>query len=156
MISIEISNEQQGLPIDTEQLQKTIKHVLQSCNIKDGTISLAVVDDAAIRALKQQYYGKAEVTDVLSFDLREETANPPLEQALDCEVVVNAQRAQQAAQERNQDAQAELNLYVVHGLLHQLGYDDQENRQAKIMHQKEDQLLKELGFGPAYSQGERG
>ena len=156
MLSIEISNEQKGLPIDTEQLQKTIKHVLQTCNIEEGTISIAVVDDAAIRALKQQYYHKAEVTDVLSFDLQEETANPQSEQALDCEVVVNAQRAQQAAQETNQEVQAELNLYVVHGLLHQLGYDDQESRQAEIMHQKEDQLLEELGFGPAYSQGERG
>ena len=156
MLSIEIANEQQGLPIDTEQLQKTIKHVLQFCNIEEGTISLAVVDDAAIRALKQQYYPKAEVTDVLSFDLREETANPQSEQALDCEIVVNAQRAQQATQETYQEAQAELNLYVVHGLLHQLGYDDQESSQAEIMHQKEDQLLDELGFGPAYSQGERG
>jgi len=155
MLSIEIANEQQGLPIDTEQLQKTIKHVLQTCNIEEGTLSIAIVDDAAIRALKQQYYHKAEVTDVLSFDLQEETANPQSEQALDCEVVVNAQRAQQAAPETNQDAQAELNLYVVHGLLHQLGYDDQESRQAEIMHQKEDQLLEELGFGPVYSQAER-
>jgi probable rRNA maturation factor len=155
MLSIEISNEQQNVQIDTEQLQKTIKPVLQTCNIEEGTISIAVVNDAAIRALKRQYYHKARVTDVLSFDLREEPSNPPSEQALDCEVVVNAQRAQQASQERNQDAQAELNLYVVHGLLHQLGYDDQENRQAEIMHQKEDQLLEELGFGPAYSQAER-
>ncbi len=155
MISIEISNEQQCVPIDTEQLQKTIKHVLHTCNIEEGTISIAVVDDTAIYALKQQYYGKSQVTDVLSFDLREETANPPSDHALDCEVVVNAQRAQQTSQERNQDAQAELNLYVVHGLLHQLGYDDQESRQAEIMHRKEDQLLEELGFGPAYSQAER-
>ncbi len=155
MISIEISNQQQGLPIDTEQLQKTIKHVLQSCNIEKGAISIAIVDDVTIRDLKRQYYGKAGVTDVLSFDLREEFLNSPSNQALDCEVVVNAQRAQQVSQERNQDARAELNLYVVHGLLHQLGYDDQESRHAEIMHQREDQLLEELGFGPVYSQAER-
>jgi probable rRNA maturation factor len=155
MLAIEIANEQQNVIIDMEQLQETVKHVLQTCNVEKGTISIAVVDDAAMRALKQRYYGKAEATDVLSFDLQEETSNPQSEQVLDCEVVVNAQRAQQASQETNQNAQAELNLYVVHGLLHQLGYNDQESRQAKIMHQKEDQLLEELGFGPVYSQGNR-
>lgn len=156
MISIAISNEQQDLSIDTEQLQKTVTHVMQTCTINKGTISIAVVDDNAMRALQQQYYGVKEVTDVLSFDLREKTSGPQSDRALDCEVVVNAQRARQAAQKRNQDPQAELNLYIVHGLLHQLGFDDQDNNSAEIMHQKEDQLLEELGFGPAYSQGERG
>jgi len=155
MISIDISNQQQDLSIDTEQLRKTVKHVLQTCNIHKGTISIAVVDDDAMCALKQRYYGPKEIADVLSFDLREETLDPPSKRTLDCEVVVNAQRARQVAQKRNQDPQAELNLYVVHGLLHQSGFDDQDTRSAEIMHRKEDQLLEELGFGPVYSQAER-
>lgn len=154
MLSIEIANEQKTVSIDTETLQKTIRHVLQSCNVNQGTISIAVVDDAVMGTLKQQYYGTPDRTDVLSFDLREETANSPVGEILDCEVVVNAQRAQKTSQEKKQDPQAELNLYVVHGLLHQLGYDDQEPNQAETMHQKEDQLLEELGFGPVYSRGE--
>ena len=156
MISIAISNEQEDLSIDTEQLQKTVNQVMQTCTINKGTISIAVVNDDAMRALQQRYYGVKEVTDVLSFDLRETTLGSPSDRALDCEVVVNAQRARQAAEKRNQEPQAELNLYIVHGLLHQLGFDDQDSRSAEIMHQKEDELLEELGFGPAYSQGERG
>lgn len=155
MVSIEIANEQQAVPVDAGQLQKTIQHVLHACDVQEGTVSIAVVEDTAIGMLQQKYYGTAEKTDVLSFNVRMETEPPPQEPFLDCEVVVNAQQAQRVSQENNQDAQAELNLYVVHGLLHQLGYDDQEPDQAERMHQKEDQLLEELGFGPVYSRGER-
>ena len=70
--------------------------------------------------------------------------------SLDCEVVVNAERAAAVGGSRSGGALAELNLYVVHGLLHQLGYDDQTPDQAEIMHKKEDELLVELGFGEVY------
>jgi len=113
-----------------------------------AVVSLAIVDDEAISKIKERYFGAAEVTDVISFDLRD---NTKVEQELpDCEIVVNAQCATREAGRRGVDPQAELNLYVVHGLLHQLGYDDQTERQSKIMHKKEDQLLEELGFGTVY------
>ena len=92
----------------------------------------------------------AVATDVLSFDLRD-MQNPACPRtALDCELVVNAERALEAASERSLEPLAELNLYVVHGLLHQLGYDDKNAQQERLMHQKEDQLLDELGWGQVF------
>ena len=44
----------------------------------------------------------------------------------------------------------ELLLYVVHGTLHLLGFDDQRPEDARAMHKKEDQLLSELGHGFVY------
>ena len=113
-----------------------------------ASVSLAIVDDGKISKLKEQYFGIAEVTDVISFDLRDNIKGEP--EFPDCEIVVNAQCAVREASRRDGDPQAELNLYVVHGLLHQLGYDDQTEQQAEIMHKKEDQLLEELGFGTVY------
>jgi probable rRNA maturation factor len=155
MIAISLANEQQELPIDPAQVHKTVRHVLESHTIREAAISIAVVDDAAISHLQKQYYGTEQVTDVLSFDLGEESSDAEENPALDCEVVVNAQRAGKMAQQENLDAQAELHLYIVHGLLHQLGYDDRETHEAERMHQKEDQILEELGFAPAYRLGER-
>ena len=144
-IKIEISNNQNTLEIDLQQLQQTVKHVLNNMNVTDALVSIAVVDDDAIKGLKEKYFVEPVVTDVISFDLSENDCDK-----LDCEVVVNAQLAQSVAGDRDNDPLAELNLYVVHGLLHQLGYDDQQEDQAKIMHEREDQLLEELGFGNVF------
>ena len=166
-IEIGISDNQDTLEIDQAKLRRTVEYVLgQICgngsvggNESTGgnessagnaptAVSLAIVDDGKISKLKEQYFGAAEVTDVISFDLRDNIKGE--REFPDCEIVVNAQCAAREASRRSGDPQAELNLYVVHGLLHQLGYDDQTDRQAEIMHKKEDQLLEELGFGTVY------
>ena len=172
-IEISISDNQDILEIDQTKLRRTVEYVLgqirgnesvgesesargnestdgneSSAGSATAAVSLAIVDDGKISKLKEQYFGAAEVTDVISFDLRDNTKGG--REFPDCEIVVNAQCAAREASRRNVDPQAELNLYVVHGLLHQLGYDDQTEQQAKIMHKKEDQLLEELGFGTVY------
>jgi probable rRNA maturation factor len=151
-INIDISDHQKFLSIDRPQLCKTVKHVLRHLAVKDAAVSLAVVDNQTIRRLHAGFLDNPEVTDVLSFDLHDDHHNSSAELNLDCEVIVNAQRALEVAQDRRSVPLAELNLYVVHGLLHQLGFDDQLPEQAEKMHQKEDQLLAELGFGKVYSQ----
>lgn len=136
--------------IDHADLKRTIEHVLHNQQITSGSISLAIVDDQAIMQLKEKYFGISATTDVVSFDLSDRFNQPPRPE-LDCEVVVNAQKALEVAEQRQTDLRAELNLYVVHGLLHQLGYDDHTEQQAQAMHQREDQLLSELGFGKVFN-----
>lgn len=151
-IEIEICDNQDALAIDRGQLVQTVKYVLQQMSVSKAQISLAIVDDATIRELKEKYFGVSEVTDVISFDLRDQNRQEPngLQKTVDCDIVVNAQIAVRTARQQGGDPLAELNLYVVHGLLHQLGYDDQTDRHAEIMHKKEDQLLEELGFGKVF------
>ena len=151
-IEIEICDNQNALAIDRAQLIRTVKYVLQQMSVREAQISLAIVDDTTIRELKEKYFGVSEVTDVISFDLREKDRQKPndLEEIVDCDIVVNAQVAVRTARQQGTDPLAELNLYVVHGLLHHLGYDDQTDRNAEIMHKKEDQLLEELGFGKVF------
>jgi len=146
-LEIEISNRQQAMPVDQRQLTRTVTLLLQRLHVDHAAVSIALIDGQQMRALKLKYLGLDASTDVMSFDLRDrQLDNNGGIATLDCEVVVNADRAAACA-----DADAELNLYVVHGLLHQLGYDDRTARQARIMHEKEDQLLDELGFGRTYS-----
>jgi len=154
-IEVKISNTQKSLPIDSQQLRRTVEHVLERLSCSLAAVSLAVVDNHAISQLQARYFGTPEATDVLSFDLRDRSGDVEADSALDCEVVVNAEKALEVAQAHNADPLAELNLYVVHGLLHQLGFDDRSAEQARIMHQKEDQLLQELGFGNVYNNGDK-
>lgn len=151
-IRIAITNQQQVMPIKTRErkrLQKTIETVLQHKSVPEGEVSLAIVDDKTIARLAKEYFGRRQATDVISFDLREK---PPADsnKRMDCEVVVNAQEALRRSRANAIDAWAELNLYVVHGLLHQMGYNDQQKRQARLMHAKEDELLEALGLGKVF------
>ena len=145
-VNITITNEQSYLSIDEGELRQTISHVLNRYNKKEATISLALIDSPQIRSLKNRYFNIDEVTDVISFDLNETPSCP-----LECEVVINAQLASERAAENSQEARAEVHLYLVHGLLHQLGFDDASDAAAKDMHETEDQILEELGFGRVYN-----
>jgi probable rRNA maturation factor len=144
-ITIEIADLGLWSKVDHDRLTHTIRHTLEKMGISEGAVSVAIIGNDEISTLKEKYFGAAQDTDVISFDLRDEGDN-----TLDCEIIVNLQRAAAEAEARNSDCQAELNLYVVHGLLHQLGYDDQDEAQAQAMHHKEDELLEELGFGRVY------
>ena len=79
---------------------------------------MAVVDDPTIRRLHREYLGEDSPTDVMSFVL--ERADDYLEG----EVVVSAETACAAAPEYGWPAADELLLYVIHGTLHLVGYDD--------------------------------
>jgi probable rRNA maturation factor len=150
-IDIQISDRQQALDVNENCLRRTIEQVLDRLEVPGAVVSVAIVDDTAISELTHKYFGRSEATDVLSFDLRDETRDTVGDGRLDCEVIVNGARALQVARAQDRDPQAELHLYVVHGLLHQLGYDDQSDAQAQKMHAEEDRLLQELGFGKVFS-----
>jgi len=168
-IDIEIANCQDSLEVDSEQLYATAAAVLRDRGVDSAQVSIAVVDDAVIRELENRYHGIDEATDVLSFDMRDEITgeSDPSGKTdsdggsgsadesesvpqVDCEIVINAQQALSVAQAGGHEPGAELNLYLVHGLLHQLGFDDRTAAQAEKMHKKEDQLLDQLGFGEVF------
>ena len=82
----------------------------------------------------------------MSFDLSE---NDQPEKSF--ELLVNGEKALEEANVRGHSSQAELALYITHGLLHQLGFDDSDKEQAKKMHDTEDEILQQQGFGLVYN-----
>jgi len=134
---------------DTRLLKRTVAHVLIHFQINQAVVSVAIVDDAAMKSINKQYLKKTESTDVISFDLSSKTDDQSNTQ-LDCEVVINAERAMIVAKANDRSAEGELHLYLIHGLLHHLDYNDKTQELADPMHRKEDELLSELGFGCVY------
>lgn len=135
--------------VDTQLLRRTADYVLRQYRINRALVSVAIVDDRTMKSLNKRYLQQSGSTDVLSFDLRSDAADQN-ENQLDCEVIVNAERALNVAQANERSTEGEMLLYLIHGLLHQLGYDDKTDEQADRMHRKEDELLNELGFGCVY------
>jgi probable rRNA maturation factor len=78
---------------------------------------------------------------VISFVLAD-----PTEAALAGELVVSAEMAAETARAGGFDARAELALYLVHGLLHLCGYDDQTPAEAATMRRREAEVLAKEGL----------
>jgi probable rRNA maturation factor len=108
-------------------------------------ISIAIVGDDEIRELNRQFLKSKAVTDCLSFDLSDDEG-PKI-----FDLIVNGEMAVRQANLRGHSSQAELALYITHGLLHNLGFDDSVKSRARKMHETEDEILQEFGYGPVYN-----
>jgi probable rRNA maturation factor len=141
MIRVSIASPQELVDVDRARMRETVRTVLQGEGVDDAEVSLAFVDNPTIHRLNQRYLGHDEPTDVLSFPLSD-----PGARRLSGELVVGAEVAKAQAAERGHDVQAELALYVIHGLLHLCGHDDKAPTVASVMRQRERHYLRELGL----------
>jgi len=104
-------------------------------------VSVAVVGDRRMAKLTDRYVGRAYRTDVLAFELSDRTDDEFVGQ-----VVINSQLARDRARRLKTDPGAELALYLIHGLLHLVGYDDRTGDGARRMHRLALTYLRETGF----------
>jgi|SRR6516165_4542985 probable rRNA maturation factor len=138
---VSIASPQEAVPIDRGQMREIVRTVLDGENEPQAEISLAFVDNATIHTLNKRYLQHDEPTDVLSFPLSE-----PGAAKLSGELVIGAEVAIAQARERGHDVQAELALYVIHGLLHLCGYDDHAEADAQTLRERERHYLRLLGL----------
>ena len=122
--------------VPRKKLQRLIPFVAREEGVRLAEVDLAVVNGEEIASLNRDYLRHVGATDVLSFDLSDvRTAG------LCVQLVVCGDLALAQVRARNTGSQRELMLYVVHGLLHQMGYEDTSVRGAARMRAREDELL---------------
>ncbi|WP_428386871.1 rRNA maturation RNase YbeY [Mucisphaera sp.] len=109
------------------------------------SLSVVLVGDEKMSALHDQYLQDPSTTDVLTFDLREDTGQP-----IEGELVICVDEAERQAGELGHGVEKELLLYAVHGLLHLADYDDHDPDEAQRMHAEEDRILTAIGVGAVY------
>jgi len=103
-----------------------------------GTMSVAIVSDARVRALNRQYRKKDTATDVLSFPAFAPSAlrrgKPPGDGEFLGDVVIASGVAARQAREAGHSLATELRVLALHGLLHLLGYDHErdDGRMARL------------------------
>ncbi|MBN2313174.1 MAG: rRNA maturation RNase YbeY [Sedimentisphaerales bacterium] len=110
-------------------------------------VSIVVVDDIRIKELNEQFLKHKRTTDCLSFDLSD--GNDSSSRMF--ELIINGEMAARQADLRGHPSEAELALYITHGLLHNVGFDDATPDQARKMHEAEDKILQQLGYGSVYN-----
>jgi probable rRNA maturation factor len=143
MVLVQITKQFRGIDASVRKLKRLIRSICSRFDISEATIDVAIVDDARIRTVNSQFLNRNSSTDCLSFDLSEGRERS-------FELIVNGELAVKEARLRGHSGEAELALYVTHGMLHNLGFDDSTRRQAKEMHHTEDKILQEFGYGIVY------
>nr|WP_244269690.1 rRNA maturation RNase YbeY [Caldanaerovirga acetigignens] len=152
MDQVTINDMQDKIKVDQE-LQELIKKAveltldLEKADPK-AEVSVALVDNAYIRQLNKIYRGKDEPTDVLSFSLGDESFIGGYEEIehLLGDIVVSLEKAEEQANIYGHSFKREVVYLLVHGTLHLLGYDHENDEQRKVMREKEERILRALGL----------
>jgi len=131
-----VRNGQRRVRVSTARLRGTAAAALAALGRGDRELHVSVVGDRAMRRLNLRYLRHRGATDVLAFDL----AAPGPTRLLG-EVIVSADTARRQAKRLGVSVALELDLLVVHGVLHLAGWDDHEPGQARRMHERARAIL---------------
>jgi probable rRNA maturation factor len=132
--------------LDSTILENAAMFTLQTRPGKlDSDLSLVIEDDERLRALNNEYLGIDSPTDVLSFPSGEEDVDPETGVFYLGDIIISYPRALEQAEAGGHPVVDELQLLVVHGVLHLLGHDHAEPFEKEEMWTIQAQILKKLG-----------
>jgi probable rRNA maturation factor len=136
-----IRNRQRARPIRTQRLRQIVSALLVDLlGLRSFELVIVIVNEREMTRLNETFLRHRGPTDVLAFNY----AQSPPEGELCGEIIVCAQEAQVQAARFRTSWQSELVRYVVHGILHLLGYDDRRSAARRKMKREENRLMLEL------------
>ncbi|GAB6100256.1 rRNA maturation RNase YbeY [Halanaerocella petrolearia] len=119
-------------------INRVVNQVLELEAGQEKEVSIAIVDNKYIQQLNEEFRNKDESTDVLSF--------PQDDENLLGDIIISLETAEQQAEEYNHSLAREVGFLTVHGMLHLLDYNHKKDSERKIMRQKEEEILGDLGL----------
>lgn len=144
MIIVEVDPGLAG-PLPVEGLERAAGETLRQQSAPDSDLTIVLADDERLRSLNRDFLGRDASTDVLSFPAGEsdpETGRPYLG-----DVVISVPRALEQALAGGHPLDAELQLLVVHGVLHLLGHDHAGGDEKARMWAAQAEVLERIGLG---------
>ena len=146
-IDVDVQNATAFEPLpDDAQFRLWVETALRGKS--EAELTLRLVDRDEGRKLNLQYRGKDKPTNVLSFPAE---LPPGLEIPLLGDVVICAPLVGEESEAQHKSLQAHWAHLVIHGVLHLLGHDHQDEQDAVEMEAMEVELLTSLGFGNPYT-----
>lgn len=153
MMEIDMMDETSRL---TEEQWEDIKDLLifaaDKESIQTGELSVTFVDNEKIQEINREYRDKDRPTDVISFAM-EEMGEGEMEIHYDDEaprmlgdIIISIQKAEEQAKEYGHSVKRELGFLALHGLLHLLGYDHENEADEKVMFDKQKEILDAYGL----------
>ncbi|MGI5831660.1 MAG: rRNA maturation RNase YbeY [Thermoguttaceae bacterium] len=141
-VRVEIGNESRIVPFDEERGAGLVRRILTDAGFRRGLVEVTITNNPSIHRLNAQSLGHDYPTDVLAF----ETECDPESGLLEGNVIVSDETAAERAADYGWSAESELLLYVVHGALHLVGYNDHTQDDEPQMRAKEREYLALVGI----------
>ena len=141
MIDIEVEDDawSESLPDVAQVVTRAVEQVAAS-----GDVVILLTDDETVRELNARFRGKDRPTNVLSFPAPE-NARPHLGDIVLAHGVCAAE-----AKEQEKPFADHLSHLVIHGVLHLLGHDHEDEDEAEVMEARERTLLAAMGIADPY------
>ena len=114
-------------------VERVVAAVREHVGRPDLEVSLLLTDDEEIAQLHDEYLDDPTPTDVMSFEMDS-----------GAEIVVSVETARRVAQRNGTPMNAEVALYIVHGILHTVGFDDKDEQERRRMREAERAILSKL------------
>ena len=111
----------------------------------DSELTIVLTDDSKIQDLNRDFLGLDAPTDVLSFPASE--TDPETGARYIGDIIISIPYAARSAEKAGHPVEAEVQLLVVHGVLHLLGHDHAEEEEKTQMWKAQSEILESLGLG---------
>ena len=136
MPKIEIVNRQSKFRINRKDIIRAVELVLGSVRRKSAGVNVVFIDNKTIKKLNRQFLRHDYITDVIAF--------PFDDGGLLGDVVVSVERAREEALLRGIPMREEVLRYVIHGVLHLLGYRDKRPSDKKRMWARQEEIVEKI------------
>lgn len=147
---ITIRNTQRKISIDVEKLHQDAQVILNALRYHDYDLGIWLASDIRIRTYNRDYRNKDKVTDILSFPYHTElkageriVPRSPEDRNLG-DLIIAPNYVHHDLARWNQSFEKRMQVLLVHGICHLLGYDHIKDEDYKVMKRKEVTLLKKL------------
>lgn len=140
-MNITLYQEQSDLPIDETSVEQVVKEVLSFNNIHRGELILHFVSKEEITDLHDEFFQDPTPTDCITFPIDPIDTWEIEESPILGEIFVCPQVGKEYSPE---NPYFEVTLYIIHGILHLLGYDDLTDEDALLMRAAEKNQLEHL------------
>lgn len=140
-IEVDIINKQNDVPIILTDVIDVVKEVIHFENQRCQEVAVYFVSNSEICALHKQFFNDASPTDCISLPIDE---NPDDFYRHLGEIFICPFAAVEYVKKNGGDRYEEILLYIIHGLLHLMGYDDLTEQDRNTMQEAERRHLNHL------------
>jgi probable rRNA maturation factor len=148
-MEIALENLQKKAALNPPQILKVAKTILRHEGVQKASLSIVFVTRQRIKALNKKFLHRDHSTDVLAFDLRDGAFLGRKEKrklkVITGDIIISTDAAWKNSRIYGTALSQELALYIIHGILHLLGFDDHRSGDIKKMRKKEQEILSCLG-----------
>jgi len=142
MVFVEIKKDIQ-LGLGIKKIKNIVFRILDFEHVKNGFVHITFTNDKKLKKINQQFLKHNSFTDVITFDLCDYKGKTK-RSIINADIIISADRAQINSRYFGTKATEELVLYVIHGILHCLNYNDQTKQDFEKMQKRQEAILKKL------------